>query len=97
MADDIDRIIHEPARLNILVCLCNVDSADFIFLMHQTGMSWGNLSSHLSKLEASGYVEIKKDFVGKKPHTMVMLTGRGKDAIRDYCRKMKGVIDRLPD
>ncbi|OPY25540.1 MAG: hypothetical protein A4E28_03084 [Methanocella sp. PtaU1.Bin125] len=95
--DDIDRLIHEPARLMIMAYLYVVDSADFIFLMRQTGLTWGNLSAHMSKLEAAGYIEVAKDFVDKKPHTMLRLTDKGRDAFRQYRKRMKGVLDSLPD
>jgi DNA-binding transcriptional ArsR family regulator len=94
---DIDRLIHEPARLMILSLLFVVESADFLFLMRQTGLTWGNLSSHLSKLEEAGYVQIEKEFVGKKPHTMLHLTDDGRAAFREYRQRMKQVLDDLPD
>jgi DNA-binding transcriptional ArsR family regulator len=94
---DIDRIIHEPARLMILALLYVVESGDFTFLMRQTGLTWGNLSSHLSKLEAAGYIAVEKEFVGKKPHTMLFLTDEGQAAFRDYRQRMKQVLDDLPD
>ena len=94
---DIDRLIHEPARLMILAVLYVVESADFLFLMRQTGLTWGNLSSHLSKLEEAGYVQIEKEFVGKKPHTMLHLTDDGRAAFREYRQRMKQVLDDLPD
>jgi len=94
---DIDRIIHEPARLMILALLYVVESGDFTFLMRQTGLTWGNLSSHLSKLEEAGYVEVEKEFVGKKPHTMLHLTGNGRLAFREYRQRIKHVLDDLPD
>jgi len=61
-----------------------IESADFLFLMRQTGLTFGNLSSHLSKLEPAGYIEVKKEFVGKKPHTMLRLTEKGRAAFRKY-------------
>ena len=94
---EIDRMIHEPARLMILAYLYVVESADFLFLMRQTGLTGGNLSSHLSKLEAAGYVDIQKEFVGKKPHTMLRLTDEGRAAFREYRQSMKQVFDGLPD
>lgn len=94
---DIDRTIHEPARLMILAYLYVVESADFLFLMRQTGLTGGNLSSHMSKLEAAGYIEIEKEFVGKKPHTMLRLTDEGRAAFREYRQSMKQVLDDLPD
>jgi DNA-binding MarR family transcriptional regulator len=95
--EDIDRLIHEPARLLIMAYLYVVESADFTFLMRQTGLTWGNLSAHMSKLEAAGYIEVIKDFVDKKPHTMLRLTEKGREAFREYRRKMKGVLDGLPE
>jgi DNA-binding MarR family transcriptional regulator len=74
-----------------------VESADFLFLMRQTQLTFGNLSSHLSKLEAADYVDVKKEFVGKKPHTMLQLTEEGRTAFRRYLRSMKQVLDELPD
>lgn len=95
--DRIDRLIHEPARLSIMAYLYVVDSADFIFLVHHTGMSWGNLSAHMSKLETACYIEVVKDFVDKRPHTMLRLTEKGREAFREYRRKMKDTLDELPD
>lgn len=94
---DIDRVIHEPARLLILACLSVVDSADFLFLMNQTNLTRGNLSSHLSKLETAGYVEIKKEFVDKIPRTLLALTEKGRNAFHEYRRNMKQVLDSLSD
>jgi len=94
---DIDRIIHEPARLMILALLYVVESGDFTFLMRQTGLTWGNLSSHMSKLEAAGYIEVEKEFVDKKPRTMLRLTDEGRAAFREYVQSMKQVFDELPD
>jgi DNA-binding MarR family transcriptional regulator len=92
---DINRLIHEPARLTILAHLYVVESADFLFLSRQTGLTAGNLSSHLSKLEEAGYIEIKKEFLDKRPHTMLSLTEEGRTAIRDYVQSMKRVLDGL--
>ena len=94
---DIDRLIHEPARLMILSLLYVVESGDFLFLMRQTGLTRGNLSSHLSRLEAAGYIDIEKEFVGRKPHTMLRLTDEGRVAFREYRQSMKQVLDDLPD
>ncbi len=92
----IDRVIHEPARLMITAHLYVVDSADYVFLMKNTGLTWGNLSSHLSKLEDAGYVDIVKEFVQRKPHTMVQLTDAGRSAFDAYRRQMKSLFEDLP-
>ena len=93
----IDQVIHAPARLTVLTYLYVVDSADFVFLKNMTNLTWGNLSAHLSKLEEAGYVEIDKEFKGKKPHTMIRLTAQGRAAFRDYKKNMKKALDDLPD
>ncbi len=93
---EIDRLIHEPARLMIMAYLYVVESADFLFLMHQTGLTHGNLSSHMSKLEAAGYIEVVKEFVDRKPHTMLQLTDKGRTAFQKYRQSMMQVFDDLP-
>ena len=94
---DIDQVIHAPARLMVLTYLYVVTSADYVFLMHLTGLTWGNLSTHLTKLETAGYVEVEKEFKGKKPHSIVHLTDQGRAAFREYKRSMQQVLDDLPD
>lgn len=94
---DIDRVIHEPARLMILAVLYVVESADFVFLLNHTGLTRGNLSSHMSKLEAAGYVEVKKEFVDRIPRTLLRLTDQGRAAFQAYRQKMIQVLDDLPD
>ena len=94
---DINGVIHAPARLMVLTNLYVVHSADYVFLMRQTGLTWGNLSAHLTKLEQAGYVSIEKEFRGKKPHTTVRLTEEGRAAFREYKRSMQQVLDDLPD
>jgi DNA-binding MarR family transcriptional regulator len=94
---EIDRIVHEPARLAIMALLYVVESADFTFLMNQTGLSWGNLSTHMSKLEEAGYIEVEKSFKGKRPNTNLRLTPLGRNAFRDYRQKLMQMLDDLPD
>jgi DNA-binding MarR family transcriptional regulator len=94
---NIDQIIHSPARLAVLTYLYVVESADFVFLKNMTGLTWGNLSTHLSKLEEAEYVTIEKEFRGKKPNTMIRLTDKGRTTFREYKQKMQGVLDDLPD
>jgi DNA-binding MarR family transcriptional regulator len=91
--NDIDRVIHEPARLMLTAMLSAVESADFTFLMNESGLTRGNLSSHLSKLEEAGYVSIEKGFRGKYPQTLVSLTDKGRAAFKEYRSKMKAVME----
>jgi DNA-binding transcriptional ArsR family regulator len=94
---ELDRVVHEPARLAILALLYVVESADFLFVMRQTGLTRGNLSSHLSKLEEAGYIEIEKEFLEKKPHTMLHLSDKGRDAFLAYRESMQQILgDLLP-
>ena len=81
---DIDRVIHEPVRLQILSILTGVDLADFKFFLSTLGLSRGNLSSHVDKLQRAGYVEVQKSFNGKIPHTNYRLTDGGRKALADY-------------
>jgi len=94
---EIDKLIHEPARLMIFVYLYVVESADFTYLIRQTGLTWGNLSAHISKLESAGYIEVNKEFINKKPNTMLRLTKPGRDAFKKYRQNMQQVFDDLPE
>ena len=94
---EIDRLVHEPARFLVLAHLYVLEWADFLFLMRRIGLTRGNLSSHMSKLEAAGYVEVRKEFVGRRPHTSYKLTAKGRDAFQGYRRDMTEMLDGLPD
>ena len=93
---NIDRLIHEPTRLMIMTQLYVVESADFLFLQHQLQMTPGNLSSHLSKLEDAGYVEIVKEFIERKPHTALKLSKKGREAFNEYRKNINKVLGDLP-
>jgi DNA-binding MarR family transcriptional regulator len=79
-----DRLVHEPARLAILTALSACAKADFVFLRNLTGLTKGNLSSHLAKLEQGGLVAIEKAFEGRQPVTYISLTGEGREVLRSY-------------
>jgi len=89
---DVDRIIHEPARLMVVALLSKVKEADFRYLHQSTGLSKGNLSVHLSKLEEAGYVGIEKTFRGKYPLTLCRLTEKGREELRNYRKIMKNAL-----
>ena len=94
---EIDKLIHEPARLKIIAQLYVVESADFLFLMRQTGLSQGNVSGHLSKLEDAAYVEIKKGYIGKRPQTIISLTKKGRESFKNYIKNMRELFDDLDE
>ncbi len=81
---ELDRVIHEPGRLMIVALLAAVKECDFLFLLNETEMNKGNLSSHLTRLEDAGYVEIEKTYRGKVPMTLVRLTRQGRTAFEEY-------------
>lgn len=92
---EVDRLVHEPARLIIMANLYVVESADYTFLMRQAGLTWGNLSGHLSKLEEVGYIQIEKTYRGKRPYTLVRLSDNGRVVFKNYVAQMKTVLDNL--
>ena len=93
----IDKIIHEPVRLSILAHLYVLDSADALFLKNQIGLTWGNFSTHLKRLEDSGYIQVQKEFVERKPVTSYSLTESGRNAFQRYREKMSGFLKELPE
>ena len=94
---EIDQVIHASARLMVLTYLYVVESANYVFIKRLTGLTWGNLATHLAKLEEAGYIEIEKDFDGKKPQTTLRITAQGRAAFREYKQRMQQVFDDLPD
>ena len=87
----LDRLVHEPARLSILTALSACKSADFLFLQRLTGLSKGNLSSHLSKLEEGGLVFIDKTFEGKIPKTTVAMTAEGRKQLERHWNDLERI------
>jgi DNA-binding MarR family transcriptional regulator len=92
---EIDKTVHEPARLLILSMLYVIDSADFVFLHGQSGLTRGNFSTHMSKLEEEHYIEVNKKFVDKKPTTIYKITDDGRSALEKYREKMKKILAEL--
>ena len=90
----VDKLIHEPARLAVITILAVVESTDFLYLQRATGLTKGNLSIHLQKLEEAGLIEIQKTFQGKYPRTLCKLTKKGKDGFTAYKEQMKGVLGK---
>ena len=86
---ELNRLVHEPARLAILTALAACRSADFLYLQRLTGLSKGNLSSHLSKLEDGELVLIEKEFVGKLPNTRIGITKAGRTAVERHWKRLE--------
>lgn len=93
---ELNRLLHEPARLLTLVQLAAVKKADFTWLLHQTGLTRGNLSVQMSKLAEAGVVKVDKRFHNNRPQTIYELTKAGRQALRQYKESMQSILDRLP-
>ena len=91
--DEADRIIHEPARLTVMAILSGAKEVDFLYLLRETGLTKGNLSSHLAKLEEPAYIDIEKTYRGKTPLTLIRLTSAGRAAFQRYRKKMNGLLN----
>ena len=85
----LNRLVHDPSRLAILTALSACEKADFVFLLNVTGLTKGNLSSHLSKLETGELVTIEKEFVGKIPNTRVSITKTGRSAVERHWKRLE--------
>jgi DNA-binding transcriptional ArsR family regulator len=90
----INETIHQRTRLAIMASLAGVDKLDFNELKAELGLTDGNLSTHLSSLERAGYVTIEKTFKGKKPHTSLVINGKGRAALANYIRLLQGILDQ---
>jgi len=86
-----DKVIHEPARLRIMMILSGVEQADFSFVLTTLSLTRGNLSSHMEKLESAGYLKVKKSFKGKVPNTSYQLTQEGCKALAQYWENLDAV------
>lgn len=89
---EVDRTIHEPARLMIVSLLYLSREADFLWLLNQTELTKGNLSAHLSRLEQAGYVEVEKLFRGKIPQTLYRLAKPGRKELERYRSAMRKAL-----
>ncbi len=92
---ELDRLLHEPARLMIATILFSAEEADFLYLLNATGLTRGNLSTHLARMEEAGYVEIEKTYKGKLPRTICRLTDAGRTAFENYRKQLREVVEEL--
>ena len=93
--EEIDRMVHEPARIWLMATLMVLDEADFTYLQTQTGMTRGNLGSHMAKLQTAGYVTVEKTYRDQTPRTVFSLTPNGRSAITQWRDQMAGVVAML--
>lgn len=93
---DLDRIIHEPARLMLMSHLYVVEEADFVFLGRNTGLTDGNISSHMKRLEVAGYVSVEKKFINNRPRTTYSLTRAGRDSFEHYREQVQSLLGSNP-
>ena len=94
--NNIDRVIHEPVRLAILKILTSAKEVDFNFLLTTLGVTKGNLATHINKLESAGFIEVKKEFVGKMPHTSYRITKTGRNQFQKYWENLKALAPEQP-
>jgi DNA-binding MarR family transcriptional regulator len=93
--EELDNMIHQPARLQIMSALVALDKGeelDFVYLRKLLNLTDGNLGAHLAKLEEAGYVKIKKTFVARKPRTFVSASGKGRDAFEEHVSALRQII-----
>lgn len=88
---EVDRLVHEPARLAVLTALSACESADFVFLQRLTALQAGNLSQHLAKLAEAGFIALSKGFNGSYPQTTAQITDEGRRAIDDHWKRLDAV------
>ena len=88
----LDEVIHQKARLGIMSTLLALGEADFKLLKESLGLSDGNLSTHLALLEERGYVDVRKEFRGRKPHTSATPTEKGRVAFTEYLAALERII-----
>lgn len=92
----LDNIIHQPVRLQIMSSLVSLDQnehVNFTYLRKLLKLTDGNLGAHLSKLEQASYIKIEKTFVARKPQTFISATGKGRDAFAGHVAALKEIVE----
>ncbi len=92
---EIDKVIHQPARLKIMACLMALDPSeqvDFTFLRNHLEMTDGNIGAHLFKLEQAGYITIEKTFIARKPRTFIAPSDKGRHAFKEHLTALEQII-----
>jgi DNA-binding MarR family transcriptional regulator len=94
MFKDLDPLLLSQQRLAIMSILISVDEADFVFIKEKTNATAGNLSAHIEKLHEAGYLEVNKFIDGKRPRTLLKITGKGIDAFDNYVKALQDYIKK---
>jgi len=89
----LDPLLHSPIRLAVISLLYSCEEAEFTYIRDKVGTTDGNLNSHLGKLEAKGWLKVRKTFIKKKPVTYQKLTESGRQAFRSYVSHLENFID----
>lgn len=89
---NIDSLLNSPIRLAVMSLLMGAEEAEFTYVRDSVGTTDGNLSRHLSKLEESGLIEVRKTFDGKKPVTFQRATDKGRTELKEYVRNLESLI-----
>ncbi len=93
--NELDPIIHQPARLQIMSALSQLrdgDRVDFTFLKDNLGLTDGNLGAHLATLEAKGYIAVEKEFVARRPKTFVAAAPAGRQAFASHVAALQSIL-----
>jgi DNA-binding MarR family transcriptional regulator len=93
----LDMVLHEPARLAILSALSACRACDFVYLQSLIGLTGGNLSTHLQKLEEHELIDVEKRFKGRRPQTLIRLTPKGRAGIERHWRKLEALRNAARD
>ena len=93
MLKELDPLLHSQLRLAVISILMSVDEADFVYLKEKTEATAGNLSVQIDKLSNAGYIQVKKEFVGKKTRTSCRITEQGREAFEKYVDALRSYIN----
>lgn len=93
MFKELDPLLHSQLRLAVMSLLLGTEEADFVYIREKAGATAGNLSVQLDKLSEAGYIDVEKNFVGKKPRTTCRITERGREAMAAYVEALRGYLD----
>lgn len=90
---DFDSSLLDPTRLSIVSLLAGVEWAEFGWVRESAGMSPSALSKQIGTLEARGYIEVEKGYVGKRPRTWINLSQAGRDALEAHVAALRRVVE----